>query len=257
MTPETTRLLSAAPPPLWFVTNGEVTVGPVTTNLLLRGIAHERVPDDCLVRERRWSGFRALDSVREVAALRREIATIGSVTVPVARYGEPGVRACPSTERLRARLAWARDPSEVLNLCLLEAVWFTGALVGLVHRRTFPYPGLVTVGTAGPGLGRQMGLPVYRDDPVLALAQEGRSLFGEPGDLASAVVQDRLGGLAASSGVAMVPVHVNGRLYALLELGRPDHAFRDEDVRRVARIARAAAERFDVIQNPNSARVLH
>jgi hypothetical protein len=103
--------------------------------------------------------------------------------------------------------------------------------------------------TTGPGMAWRTGRIVYADDPALALAREGRSLFGEPSDLASMVVQDRLGGLAACSGVAMVPVVASGRLYATLELGRPDHAFREGDVRRVAKIAAAVAERIGTVRN--------
>ena len=37
------------PPPLWYVTNGEIRVGPVLTGLLKRGVEHGRVPDYCRV----------------------------------------------------------------------------------------------------------------------------------------------------------------------------------------------------------------
>jgi hypothetical protein len=32
------------PPPLWFVTNGDATVGPVNTSLLLRGVERAAYP---------------------------------------------------------------------------------------------------------------------------------------------------------------------------------------------------------------------
>src|SRR5262245_29814228 len=56
------------PPPLWFVTNGELTVGPVTTSLLIRGVEHGRVPDECDVAgyDGQW---RNVHCVREIAAL--------------------------------------------------------------------------------------------------------------------------------------------------------------------------------------------
>src|SRR6185295_3348046 len=62
------------PPPLWYVTNGEVTVGPVVTNLLKRGVAEGAIPEACSVR-RTDGPWRSLDTVREVAALQRHTGT--------------------------------------------------------------------------------------------------------------------------------------------------------------------------------------
>ena len=55
------------PPPLWYVTNGELTVGPVVTGLLMRGVEFGRVPDYCHVRTYRGD-WRTLSSVREISA---------------------------------------------------------------------------------------------------------------------------------------------------------------------------------------------
>src|SRR5690349_12176781 len=109
MTPE--LLLRPIPPPLWFVSNGETTVGPVSTNLLLRGIAADRVPNDCMVRERSWRDWRALDSVREVAALRRDQVRYGQVHVPRARFHYHGPRTDVGLALLKKRLHWAKNPT--------------------------------------------------------------------------------------------------------------------------------------------------
>ena len=49
---------SAGPAPsgtsLWYVTNGESVVGPVDTELLLRGITSSRIPNDCMVIQESW-----------------------------------------------------------------------------------------------------------------------------------------------------------------------------------------------------------
>src|SRR5262245_62176932 len=56
------------PPPLWYVSNGDLTVGPVPTSLLVRGVEHGRVPDFCDVTT--WEGsWRNVLSVREISAL--------------------------------------------------------------------------------------------------------------------------------------------------------------------------------------------
>ena len=65
-------LRPSRPPPLWFVTNGEITVGPVRTDLLQRGVFHGRIPEDCFVRELTWRTWRRLDQIREVRAVQRE-----------------------------------------------------------------------------------------------------------------------------------------------------------------------------------------
>ncbi|MEI9953814.1 MAG: hypothetical protein WDO74_33770 [Pseudomonadota bacterium] len=42
-------IFKQTPPPLWYVTNGELTVGPVVTGLLIRGVEAGRVPEFCQV----------------------------------------------------------------------------------------------------------------------------------------------------------------------------------------------------------------
>lgn len=248
MTPQT--LLRPTPPPLWFVSNGSNTVGPVSTNLLLRGIAADRVPSDCLVRERRWRSWRALDTVREVAALRRDQARYGHVHVARTRYHRSSGHDV-GVVLLEKKLRFAKDPSDAFLMGLKAALRETGALVGAVHRRARGRRGFVTAIVTGPGMHRRVGRPIYPDDPVLALAESGRSLFGEPDDLPSLIVQGRLGELPACAGVAMMPVVCAGRLFAIVELGRPDHAFRFGDARRLAKIAAVVAHRFSIVMNAN------
>jgi hypothetical protein len=247
MTPE--LLLRPLPPPLWFVSNGDRTVGPVSTNLLLRGIAADRVPNDCVVRERRWRNWRPLDSVREVAALRRDQARFGSVHVPRTRCHYNGPRTDVGLALLKKRLHWAKNPAEALSTGLGEARKVTGALVGAIHKRDRRTKGLLTSIVMGPGMHRRVGRIVHADDPVLALAEAGESLYGEPDDLPSMIVQGRLGELPACSGVAMMPIRCAGRLFGMIELGRPDHGFRVGDARRLAFIAGAVAERFEIVMN--------
>jgi len=55
---------------LWYVTNGQAVVGPVGMELLLRGIHHGRVSDDCYIAQSFWQSWRPLDQVREIRALR-------------------------------------------------------------------------------------------------------------------------------------------------------------------------------------------
>ncbi len=113
------------PPPLWFVTNGEITVGPVRTGLLLRGVVHGRIPEECLIRELRWKSWRGLAQIREVRALRqRQAWGILSAETP----------APPNAANADLVLRRAGDAREALLFSLNVAVKRTGASVGLLHR---------------------------------------------------------------------------------------------------------------------------
>src|SRR5688572_2486903 len=57
--------------PNWYVTNGQAVVGPVNTNLLLRGIAQGRVERECYVAQHSWSNWREQKYIREIRSLRR------------------------------------------------------------------------------------------------------------------------------------------------------------------------------------------
>ena len=208
---------SKNPPPLWFVTNGDLTVGPVRTDLLLRGVAHQRIPDDCLVRELRWKTWRPLEQIREISAL---------------------FRATPRPVELHP----ASDASEVLLFCLHAAARATSATAAVCHRARGPLgrpTASYAYGTAGHEL---LGRRLSDLDPSIALAHAGHGTLGEPdrGPVEMAIF-DRLGA-AALSGVAMFPVHFGDRLIAVVELGRADHPFRREDATVMAQIAEIAAD---------------
>jgi hypothetical protein len=236
------------PPPLWYVTNGVSTVGPVTTNLLVRGVASDRVPNDCLVRERTWRMWRGLDRIREVAAVRREQAVRGAFDIEPTRWKEPEPLEVKYAPLLRELLA-AQDPNDVLARALIETMRATGALVGAVHRRRPPHSGFVTTCVLGPGMRGRLGRAFAGDDPAFALAAEGSALCEAPRHGASGCVSEHLGGLAASSGVAMVPVTCLGRLYAVLELGRPDHEFRAADFQVATAVTGLVADHLCIVQN--------
>src|SRR4051812_14409382 len=93
-------IIPIPPPPLWYVTNGEITVGPVITGLLVRGIEAGRVPDFCEVRATKGH-WRGLNGVREVAALTaRPNASSKPTTEQLAEWARP-------TERMRDEMELA------------------------------------------------------------------------------------------------------------------------------------------------------
>ncbi len=224
-------------PPLWYVSNGETTVGPVRTDLLVRGVWFDRIPPDCQVREARWMAFRAMDQVREVAAARRA-RSLG--------FAGPRVRlGAPRSEDLARCFACATDPREVITFLLNEVIERTGAEFGVIHRAVARYGFPVTACVRGPGLVEQLGQAVSVDDPSITLARTGRLVFGAPEDgFIERRIALRLGQPRALRGVALLPVITSGQLVAVLELGRRDHAFRRRDVQIAQALKDAAISRL-------------
>src|ERR1700743_2001245 len=52
----------------WFVTNGVVAVGPVTYELVLRGVAYGRIPAGSFVRHESWQVWRRLEDIEAQSA---------------------------------------------------------------------------------------------------------------------------------------------------------------------------------------------
>lgn len=212
--------------PLWVVSNGEVTIGPVRTELLLRGIRHGRVPDDCQVRAADSDVWRPLHQLREVAALR----------------GHPG--SIQSFQRAAHDLAHARDERDVLCSLLHGAAEASCASRGLLHRHRQPVELPVTSYALG-GLDEELGTVIPSRDPAYALARGGQSLIGRPDDgPAERAVAGRLGGQGLS-GIVMVPVTYGTEIAAMLELGRDDRPFRIGDVDQLCRLATLAIARLE------------
>lgn len=214
------------PPPLWYVTNGELTVGPVRTDLLRRGVEYGRVPDYCQVRAFRGE-WRELHAVREIAALTTK----------------PGFNA-PNEEQFAE---WARpverakDESELCHTAAWLALVATGAESAMFHYRTRYSRSLVTRSVLGPMPNDMLGYALSEHDPVLQSARRGRPVVGPPygptEDFLAMRFARSSGGVGAA---AMIPVFDDAGLIAMLELARPGHAFRRNDLLRAERIVRRA-----------------
>src|SRR4051812_14430015 len=58
----------------WFVTNGIVALGPVSFELVLRGLAYGRIPAGSFVRHQSWQVWRRLEDLEsQSAGNRRQI----------------------------------------------------------------------------------------------------------------------------------------------------------------------------------------
>ena len=63
---------NSAPSDRWFVTNGVVAVGPVTFELVLRGVATGRISTASFVRHESWQVWRRLDEMESLSAVHRQ-----------------------------------------------------------------------------------------------------------------------------------------------------------------------------------------
>ena len=217
----------------WYVTDGQGVVGPVDTDLLLRGITSSRIPHNCLVTQPSWSRWRHLHEIREVSR--------GWIE-PTPVWADRHLGKSDVSEDLVSR---ARDAGEALLLAMHAAVTATRATAALVHRHREPFVGLVTSCAHGPGTAEQLGQVVPRFDRVLAAARMGRGVVGRPegGELQRCIARRFDAGDLTIAGVAMVPVFDGPRLLAMMEIVREDHAFRREDRSILQRIARVVSVR--------------
>jgi len=65
-------------PDRWFVTNGVVAVGPVSFELLLRGVALGRIPRGSVVRHESWQVWRRLEDIGALMVL-EHVAMLASM----------------------------------------------------------------------------------------------------------------------------------------------------------------------------------
>jgi len=211
--------------PQWLVSNGNVTVGPVGTDLLLRGVMHGRVPSSSLVRQPSWEHWREVGKIREVSALKRVLE----------RSFDDAPLEAPTLRDGGAAVAQATDLGEALLIALHTAARATSATIGLAHRVReplyLPTTSCVFSGTSESATDR-LGEVLPWHDPAYTLARSGRVRLlrvGERPKGVERVLCERLSPSAPLKGVAMLPVLVQGKLHAMLELGRSDRAFRASD----------------------------
>jgi len=213
-------VLKPNPPPVWYVTNGELTVGPVFTGLLMRGVEQGRVPEYCRVSadQARW---RTLDSVREIAARKR-----------------PAVEAAEALKEVERREERIRDEDELLHHVTRLAMLVTRAESGMLHLRNRAGRCFATRAVLGPMPAGSLNERLPEEDLVLRSALLGRPVMGPPYGPAEDALALRFAASAGGvGGAAMLPIFVDDSLQAMLELSRPGHGFRRDDLQRAERIA--------------------
>lgn len=216
--------------PRWVVSNGSTTVGPVSTDLLLRGIEAGRIPPTCWVRDEAWDSWRMPHEIREVSTWCKNKVPHDGPTAYDAYVSDYCFEFMP-------------DPLEMVTFCLEAGMAATGATVGLAHRVREPLGLPVTSCVEGVEPAEALGQVVMGYDEALMVARQGRIVLSTPNEspAARAIARRMSAHSLALSGVAMFPVLKGGGVFAMIELGRVDHPFRSGDARLLTRIAFAAA----------------
>jgi hypothetical protein len=267
---------NTAPSDRWFVTNGVVAVGPVTFELLQRGVAFGRISTTSFVRHESWQVWRRLDELDSLSAVhrRKTIEDLASATAGLEErarsvFSEPPPP--PSGAELSSRpvnlepaprksfrpvtvdpvgvLSNAGELQEALLLTVSTAVAAASADVGLVHRVRGDLNAAVCVGGHGPGTELLLGERLAREDPTLLAARSGRTVISEPvpGDVARYMIGRMERCLPEPASVAMVPLLLYGELVAIFEIGRRGRPLRAHEVARVEDVVEAMAERTVVM----------
>ncbi len=228
--------------PNWYVTNGSAVVGPVNTNLLLRGISVGRVARECYVAQYSWSNWREQNLIREIRSLRR-----WQHSQKVVPGIEPIKQAMRSPRLDAAALERVQNEDSILSRALELAIVTTRASVGVMHQPKPPHIGLVTSYARGPGMGTNLGEVVPWYDEARAMSTSDRALLGDPArDAWARASARRLSNRINRrvSGVALVSIDFGGAR-GLLELGRYDHAFRQSDIAVLEDLSRSIVMRLD------------
>jgi hypothetical protein len=226
----------------WFVTNGQRTVGPVGTNLLLRAVAGEYVDSSLMAWRAPWADWRTLESTREVQALRKTQSLLGDKWVPP-KWWHPD----PPTSLTRPLVArWMEDASddqEVLSMTLQGLALEMRASVGMVHRPDGALGALTTRGLFGAQRLDQLGERVRANDAAMRVARMGVSVIGAPSDSRAGIASVmRLG--ERCEGVALAPIFKGAKLAAVIELGKERAPFRDSDRALIRSYTRLASQRL-------------
>lgn len=251
----------------WFVTNGVTAVGPVSYELLRRGVESGRIPAGSFVRHDSWKVWRRLEELEQLSAAKREEAVVHLAAVSAAaeeRASNPyNAPPPPPTEeelsahepaKLPSMRPAAIDPAGVLEsatdleqamlLALSTAVTAAGAHIGVVHMTRVDLGATVTSFAHGPDAEVLLGERLAPNDPALLAAQAGHTVMGEPrlGEAGRYIAGRMTRCLPGPRGVAMIPVMVDGHMTAMIEIGRASRPFRATEIARVEEVAEALSK---------------
>ena len=212
------------PPPLWYLSDGERSVGPVLTRQLVDPVRAGQVPDWCHVRLTRGH-WRKLDWVREVSAIKRPVLRPSRASVKEAFF------------ELSYQTGCIKDEDEFLHELTETARVMTGGQCAMLHSSQRSTRVMVTRSVVGRMPADRLGHPLPEDDLVLQMARLNRPVLGPPYGAPEDTLAMRFahadGGVGAT---AMIPISINGAVRMMLEVARPGHAFRRADLQRAEQL---------------------
>jgi hypothetical protein len=226
----------------FFVTDSDVTIGPVDDDLLARGIAAGKVPLEAQVWRTGWDVWR---SVRDYATEYDLLPTNDKAmaAAKVARVSDLQPLMLPPTAVEAQTLGQAEDLATAASVFLSLCATATGAECGWVHVRSqAASDAMMTIEGIGPRAQFGVGRTIDPGDQALRAAREARTVLGEPipGVVGSAVTARIIATGIAPVSVLMTPVLCGGQLLVMLELGvaHRDSGFSARDAAITEQIAR-------------------
>ncbi len=216
--------------PRWMVSNGASVVGPVSTDLLIRGLEAGKVPPDCWIRDQDWSAWRAAHQIREVSGwCRSQLGDESAFEAGEVMFGRG--------------LSGAMDVEEVIAFAFDAAMAALGAEVAVAHRVREPLWLPVTSCVRGLDPEGVLGQVIWNFDPAYATAKQGRIVLEMAGSSSAgrAIGARLFRPDRPPMGVAMFPILQGDGVTAMIELARSDHPFRSSDTKTLTRLAFAAA----------------
>lgn len=224
-------------PPLWLLSDGGRTAGPLSTEHLLDH-ARRGLSRGVHARPRAKAAWRRLGELREVRVLDE---------TPFERKRRFDVLADGLADEALLRLS--DEPKDTLSLALRVVARRLSADFGFVHRFEADRATPVTRMAYGAGASGRIGAPILARDEI---AHAARSRLVAVGDArthhAYRVAASRLGGSAGEViGVAMAPVFVGPQILAMIEVGRTERPFRAADARSLRAILSVVEARMAAV----------
>jgi hypothetical protein len=186
----------------WFVSDGDGVIGPISMELVARGVASEKVPLGAFVRRSDWTDWQR---VGDVAQLHEG-----------AHEGEASGLHRSSLSSALETIATASTLGEATLYLLSSTVAHVGAEGALVHLLTPSGDALRTACAHGPSAADVLGAQVWREDLAVSAVERGET----PDEWARGMTCARLRALGVStSDLIVVPVRAGGETIGVLEIG--------------------------------------
>jgi GAF domain-containing protein len=182
----------------WFVSDGEGVIGPISMELVARGVASEKVPLGAYVRRADWTDWQRVGDVAQL------------------HEGETSGLHRSSLAGALETIANASSVSEACLYLLSSAVAQVGCEGGLVHLLTEKGDALRTSCAHGPSAADVLGATVWREDLAVSAVERGEV----PDEWARGMTCARLRALEVSTvDVIVVPIRAGGETIGMLEVG--------------------------------------